>query len=579
MLNFDKLASLFFSFRNKVNFTFDIIIVYKFDLEGDSMRGNRIRIISIVLAVILAFTCIAITGVSVSASTSSAGDVVYFDNSVTKWSTVYAYMWTEGSGDNKSWPGIAMTNISGDIWGYNITGNYNQIIFNNGSGGSGNQSNNLNYQGNNMIATATSSLGAEVTWTEYTGDETMATTASTATQATESTSGSSTEGEYTVYLKNDANWSTVYAYMWTDGVGNNQSWPGIAMTSIGGGVWEYTLPRHYANVVFNNGDNGIQTADLTYPGNGYIFNNSTNTWSAYDLGPVKITNFSTDIASPTYTTCSIVISASASSSQGDVTYKFTATNSANQTAVLYEGTSNMVAWVPTVAGTYTLGVEVTDTAGNTNSRTMIYEVGDASTLVDVYVRFFSTSYGTGTQIEKGSAVSFTMDAIGGKVGTNLLFYKFAITAPDNTTNIAYYTTSDVYTYTPTQTGQYTIKVSVQNSNNKTITKTYQYQSVDEITDSSESTIPTSVTTPSSSSTAPTSAPTTESSSVDSTPKLGDVNQDGTINIMDVTCIQKYLAKLDCEFYVDYADTTGDGIISIKDATRIQKYLIGLISSL
>ncbi len=56
--------------------------------------------------------------------------------------------------------------------------------------------------------------------------------------------------------------------------------------------------------------------------------------------------------------------------------------------------------------------------------------------------------------------------------------------------------------------------------------------------------------------------------------LGDVNDDGKVNIKDVTLIQKYAAKLisftDAEFI--RADVTADSKVNIKDATAIQKYI-------
>ena len=63
--------------------------------------------------------------------------------------------------------------------------------------------------------------------------------------------------------------------------------------------------------------------------------------------------------------------------------------------------------------------------------------------------------------------------------------------------------------------------------------------------------------------------------------IGDINQDGNVDIKDATLIQKYLANI-----VDFndeqlavADTNGDGSVSIADATQIQRYLAQLIPSL
>lgn len=63
-------------------------------------------------------------------------------------------------------------------------------------------------------------------------------------------------------------------------------------------------------------------------------------------------------------------------------------------------------------------------------------------------------------------------------------------------------------------------------------------------------------------------------------EIGDVNLDGTVNIDDVTLIQKYIANMS-EFdseQLKAADVTGDNDISIDDVTAIQKYLAGMITT-
>ena len=65
----------------------------------------------------------------------------------------------------------------------------------------------------------------------------------------------------TVYVRVNNGWSNVNCYMWTDGLGNNASWPGKAMTKVEDGVYSYTLDKDYTKVIFNDGSN--QTKDLT----------------------------------------------------------------------------------------------------------------------------------------------------------------------------------------------------------------------------------------------------------------------------------------------------------------------------
>lgn len=91
------------------------------------------------------------------------------------------------------------------------------------------------------------------------------------------------EDTITIYLANSANWETVYVYYWTLGSADqNANWPGQEMEWDDEKLLYYVeVPTYYVNIIFNNG-NGVQTADLSIPGDGALFDNTTNMWS--DLG-------------------------------------------------------------------------------------------------------------------------------------------------------------------------------------------------------------------------------------------------------------------------------------------------------
>lgn len=61
------------------------------------------------------------------------------------------------------------------------------------------------------------------------------------------------------------------------------------------------------------------------------------------------------------------------------------------------------------------------------------------------------------------------------------------------------------------------------------------------------------------------------------PKPGDVNNDKSVDILDVITIQKHLASVEeiDKSLIDAADVDEDGYVSIIDATRIQRYLAKL----
>ena len=63
-------------------------------------------------------------------------------------------------------------------------------------------------------------------------------------------------------------------------------------------------------------------------------------------------------------------------------------------------------------------------------------------------------------------------------------------------------------------------------------------------------------------------------------KLGDVNKDGVVNIIDATLIQTYLVELyesDYDFF-KLANVDDDSYVSIIDATYIQLYISEIIDA-
>ena len=86
---------------------------------------------------------------------------------------------------------------------------------------------------------------------------------------------------YTVYCINSAKWDTVCAYAWGSSA---MTWPGEAMTKTGEtvngyDVYSYSTSTSYANVIFNNNNNGSQTKDLTWT-EGQYFDVKAGKWYA-----------------------------------------------------------------------------------------------------------------------------------------------------------------------------------------------------------------------------------------------------------------------------------------------------------
>ena len=186
--------------------------------------------------------------------TQPTGNYVYFKNN-DNWSSPTAYYWSTSNESMTVWPGVAMTSVGSGVYRVEVPDGTTSIIFsNNGS----NQTADLTLPGMNQIYD-------NGKWSIYGNvDPTSATSATTAT------------GNY-IYYKNSNNWSTPTAYYWSDENAAMTVWPGVAMTSVGNGVYRVEVPAGTKYIIFSdNGSN--QTSDLTIPGMNQIYDNN---WSAY----------------------------------------------------------------------------------------------------------------------------------------------------------------------------------------------------------------------------------------------------------------------------------------------------------
>ena len=440
------------------------------------VRRNR-KFVSLLLSVVMLLSLMTVA--FVPTASAAAGDTVFCEDAA-NWGTVYCYMWTDGSGNNGDWPGQKMTKGDDGLWSYKVTGDWEKLIFNNGSG---TQTADLSYQGSGSCYN--NSTGA---WTTVdVPEEPTQATEPDSTEATEATQPSAdstvSTDKNTVYVMNEAGWSKVYAYMWTTGSSDeNKSWPGEALTSIGEGVWMLEYEGDYKLVIFNN-NSGTQTSNLNHPGSGQMYNNKTGEWTIYDPTLLHFNGVVAEPASPQYTGVDIKLSIDAEGGEGALSYKFTATVGTSTTVISDYSADSTVVWTPDTAGTYTITYYVKDEAGNEKSQTASFKVNDINAETKPVVQSVSVAptNSESSEIQKDVKTVIDVTAGGGNTGTKLLFYKFKITDPNGKiANVPYYTTSAQYEFTPTTVGVYQIDVSVQGSDNSTVTRTYKYDCVEEL---------------------------------------------------------------------------------------------------
>lgn len=264
-------------------------------------------------------------GITLYAKFVSDSTTIYFYNSNDKWTNVYAYMWENAKGkgnENSAFPGKQMTHEGGKVWSctFSQSGNWDRVIFSNGSTGYGNQTDNLSleqgyykngWQSSSNIkhSVAVSNVdNADITVTA--GSNTIAEGrslevydgTSLTLNATNITSGnycnfivtpksgesktlegnpstylvdgsditvsatfSSSSSVKTFYFENTLNWSKFYIY-YSD---NSVNWPGKQLTTIVGSHNEHNIysvdldTSKIKFVVLSNGGSGEnQTVDI-----------------------------------------------------------------------------------------------------------------------------------------------------------------------------------------------------------------------------------------------------------------------------------------------------------------------------
>ncbi len=498
------------------------------------------KIISIVLCAAL-LLC-AYCALCMTANAASGTIYVRIPSS---WSSAYCYMW--GSDTNGEWPGVPMTPTGeSGVYSYAVSGSYTSIIFNNGekNGVKGvTQTDDMSFSDSYIGQICDVTTIGNPKWSAYTGGTSDPTTPTPS-------------GDYVVYLKNTKGWSTPYCYMWNNDSDKNHEWAGEPMTKVEDDVWMYTASKRYASCIFSGSASGAeQTSDLT-ANYGQIFDYDAKTWSPYDPATIRISEFGADPLTAVYTGMEISLFATATSSEGAVSYKF----SVGSNVIRDWAASGKTTWTPVTAGTFTVTFDFKDTAGNTNQRTLSLTVQSGENVSNPIIKKVTPN----AYVQTGANNTIAVTAGGGKTGTNLLFYKFVIKdSAGKQINTAYYTLNSNYTFKPTANGTYTVEVTVQASDNSEAKRT--------LTLTASGTIPTEPTDPIvTTGTEPTNPPVGDY-------QLGDANKDKLVDIKDATYLLFALIETD-GYEIDKAvcDMDQNGRVDVNDVTAIQRYLVNMV---
>ena len=232
-----------------------------------------------------------------------------------------------------------------------------------------------------------------------------------------STVSAVTSAETIYFIKNGKakNWSNVFAYCWTEGSGDNK-WPGEQIYdtgskySDGSAIYSYTVKDDYNKVIFNQGNNADQSANLDIPKNtdtDTFFDYNSNKWVKYSIiSPVAtdltLTSDKTSIEKGQSATLTATLTGKAVS---DVTLTLTGGDSTQTQKVTGDNTTATFTVSPTSTTTYT----VTASAKNYSPKTATAKINVVGS--DTYYLWTSGENNL-SSTDKWTTYEFSVDSDG-----------------------------------------------------------------------------------------------------------------------------------------------------------------------
>lgn len=263
------------------------------------------KVLAFFMALAMLVSVFSGTGMQVQADTSQ---VVYFDNSVSSWSQVYAYVW----GDGLTTKAIKGNKVEGtSCYKMEIPTSYSKILFKNTSGTKSwdlkTANTTIPTDGKNCFKAKTKSNKSTGSWsvfTETTKVPSVTTAVPSVTTAVPTATASVNTETTTFYYDNSkTNWANVYAYVWADNV-KAAVYSGTMATDK---VYKYEVPTNYKKVLFKNINStsswDLKTDDSLIGENGQIFrtysgsNKTSGYWENYQTvtpRPETMINFKYD---------------------------------------------------------------------------------------------------------------------------------------------------------------------------------------------------------------------------------------------------------------------------------------------
>ena len=263
------------------------------------------------------------------------------------------------------------------------------------------------------------------------------------------------KADKTVYFVNANNWSSVYCHYWQDGVGGGTTWPGLTMTNTGltkgdKAIYSITFADVIDRCIFHNNE-GTQTGDLTVSAgdNGKMrLSKDADAWVDLDFNPYVVVGNSAELFGATWAGTKEENKMTYDPSDGllKISYSNVLLSFLPEYKFVYNGTS----WIPDGANIQLSGYAG---RGTYNVSFTLNPLNNEYTGAATLLLAVSSDY-TRALINNTVLLTATSHFSDGEISYEFYYSKdeaaYESCGPATTTN--------TYSFTPTEGGNYTFKV-------------------------------------------------------------------------------------------------------------------------
>lgn len=290
--------------------------------------------------------------------------------------------------------------------------------------------------------------------------------------------------EKTIFFQKPASWDKVSVYVYDISGNEVAKWPGEQMTLDEDGIYSYKLPDGWENeecyCIFTNcgdviGSTGNQIPETNEMG--FLCNkNSMIYWLGNEeMVPYYKTGFIVgslivNKKSPSQLGNTIQIIAGAGGVDGEIKYQFYIIKDGTKIELNEYSTSNIIDWTPTETGNYIIGVNAIDTSGEIVNKEMNYIINDK-------IKINSINFDKKSPCIINNKVNISTD-LSNEIGNEEYEYYYILNGAEKI--IRKYSVDKDVNWIPSNIGEYIVGVRVKDSLGNIISKTVNYNVINDI---------------------------------------------------------------------------------------------------